>query len=617
MASASKDGYDKFLNDLNPFSVGIPRTTVLFILLFIMSVTIGIASVALINYRLISTNFSYIVVNGSVTGILAIMLPTLLTIMIVKAVKRYIESKYIFFISIIATIFYSVILLIASIVYILTHAYSTSTAIILVGDASIFGWWFFASRVVLGQRKRAILMALVQPTLNILLYVPSSRFIITFTTTFNVLLIKLYAGIFIFLLMCYAIIYLVDRPYNKNFGFHSFDAVSQMIQNWLFDVNTSAPFGTQFGTPSDIRTDTVVFRNQKGAIKSIFFAPDIHYGPSGTIAGSDFPYMLEHYSNLKYNVPTFVMHSTVDMDHNPVSNSQFNQVRESFENGIKNAKTLGKGGFSFTRSANGDSKVTRLELNRLSMITLSRAPKVTEDVSLESSVLFHELLETKFGTSVILDAHNSRYETAPKVELDGVKFNSVYAKEYVKAIKAMGRPQHRGNKIRMGVASTEIYTKLGYPVDIARGNLNIAVFQFNGFKYAIMQFNSNNALPNVRKEIINHVKKKYGVDAELYTTDTHAVNSLEYNAANVLGRYTKVSKLIPLIDKTMEKALVSIETVTVSHNRNYMKRFKVWGANVMENMITVAKSVYGMTRILVPIIVALGFLAAAWIILVI
>jgi hypothetical protein len=32
-------------------------------------------------------------------------------------------------------------------------------------------------------------------------------------------------------------------------------------------------------------------------------------------------------------------------------------------------------------------------------------------------------------------------------------------------------------------------------------------------------------------------------------------------------------------------------------------------------MLTVAKSVYGITRILVPLIVAIGFLAAAWLIL--
>jgi hypothetical protein len=101
-------GSDKFLSDLNPFSIGLPDTPVLFLMLLIMSVVIGVAAVALISHNIINTDFRYIAVNGSLTGIIAIMLPTLLTIMIVKAFKRYVDVKYIFFISIIGTISYSV-----------------------------------------------------------------------------------------------------------------------------------------------------------------------------------------------------------------------------------------------------------------------------------------------------------------------------------------------------------------------------------------------------------------------------------------------------------------------------------------------------------------------------
>jgi predicted neutral ceramidase superfamily lipid hydrolase len=447
---------------------------------------------------------------------------------------------------------------------------------------------------------------------------PTSGFILIFKTPFNILLVKLYAGIFIFLIVSYAIIYIVDRPYNKNFGFHSFDAVSQMMQNWLFDVNTSAPFGQNFGTPTDIKTNTIVFKNQKGQIKSIFFAPDIHYGPAGTLAGSDFPYLLEHYSMGKYKVPTFVMHCAVDMDHNPISSSQFSNLKDAFENGIKNSRPLNKANsFSYTENKYKDSKIMSLGFGGLSLVTMTRAPRVTEDVSLESAVLLNELLETKLGASVLIDAHNSRYESASKQDLDGVKFDSAVAKEYIKTIKGLGKPLHRATKVTMGVASMEIYSRLDYPIDIAKGNLNIAVFKFNGFKYAIVQFNANNALPQMRNAIVSHLKKKFGVNAELYTTDTHAVNSLEFSANNVLGRHTKYEKLQPLIDQTMVAAISNMEIVSVYHGSHDMKKFKVWGPDTMENMITIAKSTYGITRLLVPIIVVLGFIAAAWIILVI
>jgi predicted neutral ceramidase superfamily lipid hydrolase len=441
---ASK-GYDKFLKDLNPFSRGLPGTPMLFVMLLLMSMIMGIASVALINHNSIDTGFYYIIANGSVTGILAIMLPTLLTIIIVKAFKRYVDVKYIFFISIIGTISYSIFVLLGSLVYILTSNYASASVIILVGDASIFGWWFFANKVVMGQKKRAVLLALVQPTLNILLYVPSSKSIFSFSTPFNILLLKLYSGIFIFLIISYAIIYIVDRPYKKSYGFHSFDAVSQMIQNWLFDINISTPFGLNFGTLTDIRTDTILFRNEKGAIKGIFFAPDIHYGPSGTLGGSNFPYMLERYSEAKYKAPTFVMHCAVDMDNNPISSNQFNAIRDSLDGGVKNCKPALRRGsqFCFLESEHGNAKISALTFGKVSLVTMTRAPKVTEDVSLASAVLFRELLDAKLDTSILIDAHNSRYETAPKEELDGIKFNSPFAKEYIKAIKSIGNAAHR------------------------------------------------------------------------------------------------------------------------------------------------------------------------------
>jgi hypothetical protein len=45
-----------------------------------------------------------------------------------------------------------------------------------------------------------------------------------------------------------------------------------------------------------------------------------------------------------------------------------------------------------------------------------------------------------------------------------------------------------------------------------------------------------------------------------------------------------------------------------------MRRFMVWGPNSMESIITIAKSVYGLTRVLVPLLVVFGFIIAGWVI---
>ncbi len=614
---ASKGGNDGFLMDHNPFSFVIPKTIVLLALLMAMSIIIGTASIALINHNLINTRFQYILVNGATTGILSIMLPTLLTVMIIKAIRRHVEARYITFIAMIGAICYSMFILLGGIAYILSGSYTLATAIIVLGDASIFGWWFFATKMVFGPKRRTLLLAVVQSTLNIILYIPSSRLINSIAEPLNVLLLKLYAGIFIFMIISYAIIYIVDRPYRKNFGFHGFDAVAQMLQNWLFDANISTPFGVKFGTPTDVRTDTIVFRRKGGDIKSIFFIPEIHYGPAGTLAGSDFPHLLEHYASQKYKAQAMIMHSTVDMDQNPISSSQFGQLRDALDKGVASSSRKGRAQYTFSSGSHESASITRLGLGDVSLVTMTRAPRVTEDVPLDTSILLKEMLDVRFGPSVLVDAHNSRYETAPKAELDGVKLNSRAMKEYVAAIKSVGKPSHRGSALRMGVASMDAEQRLGKTIDIAKGNVNVAVLQMNGMKHAIIQFNANNAMPNLRAAMLRSIRKKYKISAELYTTDTHAVNSPEYNASNVLGRYTDHRKLISLAEDLVAIALSNMEQVTVHHGRIDMKRFKIWGPNSMESIITVARSTYGITRILVPMIIAIGFIIAAWVILII
>lgn len=615
----SSKAYSNFFKDVNPFFYRhIPRASALLALLIMLSIMTGIGAVALLNLGMASTKPYYAIVNGSTTGILVITLPTLLTIMIAKVFKRYIALKYIFFLSLIGAISYSLFILLGSATYVLSNAYTIASAAIIVGDASIFGWWLFASKVVLGLKKRAVLFALVQPTLNILLYIPYSNFIFSFSAPLSLLLLKLYAGIFVFLIVSYTIMFVFSKPIERGLGgFKGIEAFSQMLQNWLFDINISSPFGVKFGVPEDIATDTVVLKSRNGKIKAIFFAPDVHYGPSGTIAGGNFPYMLERHSTLKYRVPTFIIHGPVNLDHNPISVNQFRHLRDALDDGVRSSAKVPGEGMAYSRAACNASTVIRLRLNDIQMVTLTRAPHITEDISPEAAYIFKGMLEHGSGKVVLIDAHNSRYESAPRAELDGVTPNSDFAREYAKAIGMSARPQHRSAGIKVGVHMTELFNRLGRPQDLARGDLNVAVFSFNGFKYTMLQFNSNNILPRLRNEIVEHVKRKYRTDVEVYTTDTHAVNSPGMIEGNVLGRYANQKKLIDAVDEAVGKAMSCIEPVSVYHKSGTIKDFMVWGPNAREKITAVAASVYEMARVLVPVMVAVGFIAAAWVILIV
>ncbi len=610
---------DSLISKLHLFTRHLPDSSVLFSAIFLLSIGTGMISVALSNYHEIGMLVFSILTDGILSGILIILLPTLLTVATIKFTKRFVRVKYLLFIALIGAIVYSLFLILASAIYQIVGSYSLSTAIVIVGDASIYGWWFFINKVLLGQKKQAVVFSGIQPVLNVLVYLFASSFIFTFSDPLTVLLVKLGAGILVFLAISYMILYIFDSPVKRNLGFDGINAFSQVVQSWLFDIDTvvAMPLGGEnFGVRTDVDVSTIVYkRSSNKSIKAIMFAPFIHYGPVGVLGGSDFPYQLERYSQLKYKAPIFVMHCTVNESCNPISNSQINQVKGALDSGVKGAKKISeKPVISFTTSKHDAASVSLLSVNNVGIATLTRAPYVTEDISPEAARLFRELFEARGNNVVLIDAHNSRYESATNEELQGVKPNSKYLDEYVHAIKKLGKPEHTTQKMKVGVSSIEIYNELGSPTDLAPGKLNVIIFYFNGFKYSMIQFNANNAMPSLRKEIIEHVKKSYGISAEVYTTDTHFVNSLERNASNVLGRATRVGKLLPLVDKAIGEAMANAEYVDIYYKKDVIKKFRMWGPDMREKAVAVITSVVGLAKVLVPTIVVAGFIVASWII---
>ncbi|HUC39087.1 MAG TPA: DUF2070 family protein [Candidatus Acidoferrum sp.] len=602
--AASKNDLSRY-SDI--FSKKLPGTTALFIVLILISIVVGIASVALLHYETIRTGFDYILVNGTLGGLVALLLPTVLTVILIKAIRYRINIKHLLFIAMVGAVSYSIFLLLGSILHIVFGS-PAATITILVGAASLFGWWFFISKVVLNFRKRSIIVALIQPTLNIVLFVGARHFFFTFNRPLGILFLKLYVGIFIFMIVSYILLYMFDRPLKKNLGVGSIDLFSSMLQSWLFNINTALPFSTKLGIRPSVDTNTLVVRNER-EIKAVLFIPEIHYGPAGNLGASDFPNILERQIRKSYKAFGFVMHPTVNADRNPIAFGQINKIRAALYEGVAEAKRT-KGGMSYSVGRCGPSRVIKLSFDGVSLITFTRAPRVTEDVAYDVSTLFKKTLSIKYGNTILIDAHNSRYESAPKSELDGVRFDSSSMKDYMKAIDSI-KELHSAKECRVGVRGVELYDSLRMPKDIGRGDLNVAVFSFGSFKYAILQFNSNNILPSLRNEIVSYLRRKYKIEAEVYTTDTHSVNSLEWTVENVLGRYTKFRKLQPLIDKAVSGAIKNIEPVKIYHKKVVMEKFPIWGPEVGDTMVEMTKSIVARARVLSPIIIVSGFIVAA------
>ncbi|MCL4374197.1 MAG: DUF2070 family protein [Candidatus Marsarchaeota archaeon] len=599
------------------FLKSIPPTPVLLIVMLSIGFAAGLAAIAIMGSAIAYPLQSAILI-GVITGTLVLVVPSLFTAIIFKVAKRHVQLKHILFITLVGMGSYAVFLLLGNAIYALFHNYAISSVIILVGDASIFGWWFFITKILLGEQKGGLTLSLVQPTLNVLIYVPYSKFMFMFSAPLRVLLFKLYAAMFIFLVMSYMILYIFNRPFRKNMGMQAIDTMSQFVQNWLFNIDVNPPFGiSSIGINTQVGTDTFVFSTGSG-VKAVLFIPEIHYGPMGTIGGSNFPYLLERRASSLYKAPVFVMHTAVNIDNNPVSQSQLSLLASALSSGVEKCMALrGNGKAAFYSSSYGHSKVSVISFNGSAIAILTRAPRVTEDIDPSVAKLLKSRLERDFGTVALVDAHNSRYESASEKELSGVPMGSEAASEYQKAIDLISKPLHRSRSLKIGSASIDIFDAMGRPKDLANGNLNVIVFGFNGFKYALLQFNANNMQPKLRREIVTHIKNKFGMDAEACTTDTHAVNTLDLGASNVLGVYSSHRGILQNVDRAIKKALSSMESVRVAHEAHAIKNFKVWGPNARERISAILSSVYEIAKVLVPLVIAGAFIVASLVILVV
>jgi len=597
------------------FSRRLPNAYVLLSILLVIGLFVGLASVALVSYKHV-TNAVHVIGSGLLAGILALVLPALLTVVTFKIIRRDVGTKYILFVTLLGMVTYALFMIIASAIYSITLVYSISIGIIVVAAASLFGWWVFMNKILLNQKLKSAPLAIIQPILNVLFFIPASKFIFSLSTTATFVLVRLFSGVFVFLIVSYMILYVIDAPIKKSLGISGVDMFSQMLQDWLFKINTALPVRGKeesFGRSADIEARVLLAKNKNNKVKGIMFIPDLHYGLFGLLGSSNFPYMLEKHGTAKYGAPTFVMHTAINEDYNAVSADQYPMVRKAFDECIERATKVANGMYYEMRIYK-DSKVSLLGFGDAGIATLTRAPNVTEDISYGAGMVIRNALEGRVKNLIVIDAHNSRYESASEKELATIDIGSGRLNEYLNAIKLLAIPQHRSRTVNLGVSSTHIISRLNNPDDLAPGALNIAIFSFNGFKHGLLQFNSNNISPSFREGIISHVKKEYGIDAEVCTTDTHYTNSLRYTASNVLGKSTKLNRLLPLIDEGIESALANTEQVHIYYYKTVMDNFKIWGTNQRDKAIAAVNSMMAVAKILVPIIIVVGFLVASLVI---
>ncbi len=100
------------------------------------------------------------------------------------------------------------------------------------------------------------------------------------------------------------------------------------------------------------------------------------------------------------------------------------------------------------------------------------------------------MLDKKLGESILIDAHNSRYETARKEELENVKINSSSAKEYIKAIDNL-KTKHIANEV---YKEMQKYGLLTLTIPESYGGLGLDMFTYSKILEIVGKYSGGVAL---------------------------------------------------------------------------------------------------------------------------
>lgn len=559
---------------LTSYLVALPKSRYMLILIILIGAVFGFLTQAENSLE-----------SGVLRGLLLLSLPALITTFIVKLLIRKMPLR-----RIIATA------LCGEIVYMLAYSISFllvdinqfwSQLIILIGSSAVFLIWYVIARFIFILKYRSILFAMIQMLLY-LAFLASDQAIKITDQSFIGYAAKFYIAAFILLVSISIFFFIINAPMKKNLGIRSTDAMSYFFGQWLYHNKDMEIAFEKVGETAKTIVSTMGFKRKDDII--YFVTPCVHFGPFGNLGGSEFSYLIAKNMDEKYNSKTFVFHGTVTHDLNPVSGKEIKKILDAVDRSIEEAQyTTAK--TSFSTGNYEECKAQNLRINNSSMISLSRAPNLTEDINfgLGLSLLFEA--QKQSDNAMIVDQHNA--ETG---EITSFEPASQVGYSYLNALKNSFK-KAKEKPLKIGVAVKKLDSDV-----VGSAGLKVAIFGSDP-EYAVILIDSNGVTPEF-KEKIDAACKRVLPFAEIgvFTTDTHQINMVR----GVLNPFEDESTLKIIQDSLLEAKKDMQEAKFFSDTKWF--DISVIGAKQSIELISTVNSIVAVSKIILPLILIGGLI---------
>ena len=368
---------------------------------------------------------------------------------------------------------------------------------------------------------------------------------------------------------------IIDNPWKRSLGVSVLDFVRGFIGHLAEGTRELEDFFEEIGERAVVPVTVLSFRSRvdtdggaaaAGAMagrrqeattreKARFVLPMIHPGPMGEIGGGNLP------ERVATNADglAFPPHATAGHDFNLVTGREVDKVLAAARRAhdrIEYSPTATPS----VRTGDGEASVLGQSFDGKALLVATYAPGFADDV--EYAVGLSAAAEARSGgleEVMLVDAHNSN----DGLEGEDLGHVTPGSKRSFDMMQAAGRAGERlaaagQAPLEMGVAWDPTDWD---PVDgIGPLGVRVAVLEAGDSRTAYVLVDGNNMEPGLRGTVVEALVGDAGIDeAEVMTTDTHIVNTVE--AANQVGAAIDHDALVDVIEEVAREAVDDLEPV--------------------------------------------------------
>jgi putative membrane protein len=575
---------------LTSYFITLPSASVIVLAMLVLGLAFGF----LFNLGRYYAEPASLAYNSIIDGMMLLAIPALLTSVVIKLLIRKMPYRRI-----------AATALCGELVYAIAYGLSLllvgvnifwAQLVILVGAAIVFVFWYVIGRFVFILKYRSILFAVLQ-LLFYLAFLLSNRALYITSQPFLDVAAEFYLSAAVLLLALGLFFIIINAPMKKNLGVSSTDAMSLLFSQWLYHNKDMEKALIQVGERVKTLVCLMGFKRKDDTV--FFVTPYVHYGPFGNLGGSEFSSLLAARMDARYRSKTLVFHGTVTHDLNPVSTSELDKITAAVDSMLRKAEYR-DAKVSISVGKSEECRAQALLVNDSSMISLTRAPALTEDVNfgLGLSLLF--AAEKRVRNAMIVDQHNS--ETG---EITSFEPGSVIGFNYLSALEdalgaAMGRAQKK--PLKVGVAFREARSPT-----VGSAGVKVAVLSSSP-EYVIVLIDSNGMTPQLQQRIESSVVaagaklgRKFTVG--VFTTDTHQTNMVR----GVLNPLKEEDEMLAAVMGGLDGALEDMQPAEFFAGKEWFD-INVIGAKQSIELISTINSIVAVSKILLPLILLGGIL---------